>query len=164
MSCRAPLGKPELIGEIADGVALGNRQEIVLVARRMTAPIGNQPGPPLLVIRDRIPEDTVIGVLGDEALAGGIDHDTGQHGLRRVQGHDGKALVHAQRGGADANTHIDTHPLVAHIAPGHRAVVEFGGVIAHHLPVVDETPAGQHHTAVSPDGPCARPPLRPACR
>ena len=85
--------------------------------------VRQQPRPPLLVIGDGIAQHAVIRILGDKTLAGSIDHYARQHGLGRVQRDDGKTLVHAQGSGAGAYTHIDSHALVAHIAPGYGAIV-----------------------------------------
>ena len=143
---RAP-GETQLLGQVAYGVGLGQLREIILLRRQVTVAIGNQPGAALLVIGDGIAEHPVIGILGHESLRRCVDHDTGKHRLGRIQGHDGEALVHAQGGGARPDTDIDTHTLVADIAPGHRTLVELGSVQAHHLPVVNKTAAGQHHPA-----------------
>ncbi|CAA0120708.1 Uncharacterised protein [Mycolicibacterium vanbaalenii] len=92
----------------------------------------------------------MIGILGDESLAVGVDDDAGEQDLRRIGRGGDEQLVHVGGHPAGRDTQPDAQTIVVRIAQNvgrHHPVVlglaflaERGRVLSHHLGVHREAP------------------------
>ena len=97
----------------------------------------------------------VVGILGDEPIAFGVDDDAGQQDLGRIGGRGDEQLVHVRRHAPRRDAQFDAQPVVVRVAQnvgrdhavvfGLAFLAQRGRVLGDHVRVHREAARGDHH-------------------